>query len=241
MLFSNATVAAYINNNFEPAWQSVRPVPTVKIDFGNGHTITRTLHGNVATYLCSTDGKVLDIIAGVYDPEAYLLRLADYSLLADYDQQSGADREKRIKDYHQQQAQSLRQHGRPQILTKVSRGPSISVREVGVKITLQPARRIRTRRAVATDGKATDRLRPRDPDSAADLVGWKALAEDTRINETVRRQAIHVKLADVGLIPPEKLTKWLYREVLHADLDDPYMGLGKILFPEGKPSSPTAH
>ena len=29
---------------------------------------------------------------------------------------------------------------------------------------------------------------------------------------------------------PDKLTKWLYREVLHADLDDPYLGLGKALF-----------
>ena len=26
------------------------------------------------------------------------------------------------------------------------------------------------------------------------------------------------------------MTRWLDREVLHADLDDPYLGLGKILF-----------
>ena len=29
---------------------------------------------------------------------------------------------------------------------------------------------------------------------------------------------------------PAALTKWLYKEVLHADLDDPYLGLGPALF-----------
>ena len=37
MLFSNEKVADYINKNFEPAWQSVRDVPMVTIDFGKGH------------------------------------------------------------------------------------------------------------------------------------------------------------------------------------------------------------
>lgn len=238
-MFSNASVAAYLNNHFEPAWQSVRAVPIVKIDFGKGHTITRTLNGNVASYVCSTDGKVLDIAPGVYTAEAYLVRLAEFKLLAEFDKQSRSSRLRRIKDYHQQQAKSLKVHGYSQALAKVSRGISITGTELGVKIILQPAKRIRSRRVVAADETESRRLRPRNPDSAADLIGWNALAKDTEMNETVRRQAIHTKLAEVGLVPPEKLTKWLYREVLHADLDDPYMGLGKILFPEGKPASPT--
>ena len=35
MLFSNDAVASFVNNNFEPAWECVRPVPLVHIDFGN--------------------------------------------------------------------------------------------------------------------------------------------------------------------------------------------------------------
>src|SRR5262249_53179568 len=63
-----------------------------------------------------------------------------------------------------------------------------------------------------------------------DVANWKVLAEDTQLNETVRRQQIHEMLAASGLVGPEKLTRHLYKEVLHADLDDPYLGLGDALF-----------
>ena len=113
---------------------------------------------------------------------------------------------------------------------------SITGVERGVKLVLQPARRIATRAAIAKNPALRSRLTPPNPDSAEDLAGWKALAEDTLLNESVRRQLIHAHLAEKGLAPPSDVKKWLYREVLHADLDDPYLGLGKILFPGGKPS-----
>jgi hypothetical protein len=64
---------------------------------------------------------------------------------------------------------------------------------------------------------------------AEKLAGWKELAEDTRINETIRRRVVHEKLAAAGRAEPKDVTKWLYKEVLKADLDDPYLGLGDIL------------
>jgi hypothetical protein len=63
-----------------------------------------------------------------------------------------------------------------------------------------------------------------------ELAGWKALAEDTQLNETTRRRQIHEMLAREGLVPPARVLKPIYRDVLHADLDDPYLGLGKALF-----------
>lgn len=65
-----------MNGRYECAWESVRPVPRIDIDFGDGRKLTRTLQGNVATYLCTSDGRVTDIIPGVYDREPYLRRLA---------------------------------------------------------------------------------------------------------------------------------------------------------------------
>ena len=41
---------------------------------------------------------------------------------------------------------------------------------------------------------------------------------------------IHEYLAKNGPNAPDEMTKWMYREVLHADLDDPYFGLKKVLF-----------
>jgi hypothetical protein len=70
--------------------------------------------------------------------------------------------------------------------------------------------------------------------SADDLASWQALVEDTRLNETARRLLIHEHLARSGVVAPEKVCKWLYKEVLHADLDDPYLGLGKVLL-DGDP------
>ena len=45
-----------------------------------------------------------------------------------------------------------------------------------------------------------------------------------------RRRQIHEHLASGVLIRPEQIKRWLYRDVLHADLDDPFLGLGGDFF-----------
>ena len=60
------------------------------------------------------------------------------------------------------------------------------------------------------------------------LARWQALADDALINERIRRLQIHERLAQ-GFVVPEQIKRWLYKEVLHADLDDPYLGLGSVL------------
>ena len=81
MLFSDNTTAAFLNDEFEPVWESVRPVPTLTIDFGNGHEIERTLHGNIASYVCDAAGKVIDILPGLYAPAEYRQRMAELARL----------------------------------------------------------------------------------------------------------------------------------------------------------------
>jgi hypothetical protein len=56
------------------------------------------------------------------------------------------------------------------------------------------------------------------------------LAQDTSFNEVYRRFQIHEHLAQANWISPRSLTKWLYREVLNTDLDDPYLGMKDLLF-----------
>ncbi len=233
-MFSNEKIARYIDEHFEPSWQSVRPVPTVTVDFGNGVVVTRTLHGNVATYLCSSDGKVLDILPGVYEPETYLRRLQEYTLLSRYANSAGARRARTLSDYHERQAEAIeRGHGPMWLVELQTRASSIAGIERGVKIVLQPALRIASRRAITTSSSTRRRLRSPDPDSPSDLVGWEALTADTQLNENIRRQSIHKHLAKTALMTPAGITKWLYREVLHADLDDPYLGLKSLLLPDG--------
>jgi len=221
VLFSSDEVAGYINDNFEPAWESVRPVPMVTIDFGNGHKITRTLNGNVATHACTADGTVLDILPGVYTADSYRRQLGQFVLLHRYTLSAAPGRiGARLKDYHERQAGLLARNQAPATFVERTAGASI----LGVEKSVQLIAGGRPNRGVARVAIAAA------PAPAAEqLAGWKELAEDTRINETVRRLAIHKKLAELGSAKPTDITKWLYKDVLHADLDDPYLGLKDIL------------
>jgi hypothetical protein len=75
--------------------------------------------------------------------------------------------------------------------------------------------------------------RPPAPGRAAGPPGPLAarpeLALDSKVNEQIRRRAVHDWLAHGGADRPDDLKKWLYKEVLHADLDDPLLGLGGVL------------
>ena len=75
MLFSQPAVAAFLSNSFECVWESVRPVPRVTVDFGNGHRLERTLRGNIATYVCTGAGETIDLIPGLVDGREYVSRL----------------------------------------------------------------------------------------------------------------------------------------------------------------------
>lgn len=233
MLFSNPDVATVINLNFEPVWISVRPVPLVSIDFGDGNVVRRTLHGNVATYACDADGMVLDVLPGIYRPETYIERLRQMVLLHRYVAQSGPDaRELTLRNYHEQQLESLDSGEK---LELVERDLSIMRTERPLHVMLVPAHRMAARSAASSEAAlASDRSRgPHthvEETRVAETRVADTLEEDTRINESVRRRAIHQYLATSGPTQPEGMKKWLYREVLHADLDDPWLGLGPVLF-----------
>ena len=200
MLFSNESVATAIVKDFEPVWVSLRPVPLITLDFGNGTVIRRTLHGNVATYACTGNGEVLDVLPGVYQPLPYIEQLQELVRLnrTIADETNVNKKAKALQKYHR---------AKQGVLEK--------------RISGQAGKANSESRATAK--------KPGDF-SPADLAAWNALAEDTRQNETTRRLAIHNYLAMRVLVRPDDIAKWIYREVLHSDLDDPYMGLRDLLF-----------
>jgi hypothetical protein len=220
-LFSQDAVADFINANFEPAWEMVRPVPVVHIDFGNGKVLTRTLHGNILTSVCTADGQLLDALPGIYTEATYVDRLDQFRLLARYVASQPPDqRAARLCDYHQRQAEALKKNETPErFVLKRRVAPLTKARiETPVEVVLQ-----------AAPGPPA-REEAKAPAAAEDIGRWKELAEDTALNESTRRLQIHQMLAEVGLAAPEKVTRPIYKDVLHADLDDPYLGLGKVLF-----------
>jgi hypothetical protein len=227
VLFSNDEVSTFINQNFEAVWESVRPVPIVRIDFGNGIVLTRTLHGNIATYVCSARGQVLDILPGIYEPQSYLHALNQFRLLHSYVVRAKDQGALRLKEYHEGQMKALKDHQAPPQFVN-SAGVTKAGIERSLLAVLVPAKETRSDLDIQPPGKRlTDKP---NLQSSADLAIWKALIEDTRINDTIRRLHIHEILAASRSVQPKDVTKRLYKDILHADLDDPYLGLGPTLF-----------
>jgi hypothetical protein len=72
VLLSDPEVIRFVNENFIPCWQMVRPVPRVTIEFGGGRKLTRTLGGNTVIEICLPGGQVVDSFPGLYTPEDLL-------------------------------------------------------------------------------------------------------------------------------------------------------------------------
>lgn len=240
MLFSRSDISAFINRSFEPAWQSLRPAAVVRVDFGNGNVVTRTLNGNIATYVSTADGTVLDVIPGVYDPETYLQRLHQATLLHQWATKRPRELPQFVKNYHAEQAAAIRRHNEPKVIVRTRDNPASIVRiESGLKLALRSS----LRGTLSGEGLADRRpfsRRTASSHSGYDLPAELAsrmgrltpamLTKDSRYNETVRRLKIHDYLAENSPVKPSGMTRWLYRNVLDTDLDDPYLGLGKVLF-----------
>ena len=77
VLYPNEEVSALLHDRFVLHWQSVRPVPTVTIDFGDGRKLERTLTGNSIHYILDSDARPLDALPGLYGPKAFVRGLLD--------------------------------------------------------------------------------------------------------------------------------------------------------------------
>jgi hypothetical protein len=82
VLYANEKVSELLRENFVLHWQSVRPVPKVTIDFGDGRRIERTLTGNSIHYVLDSEGGLIDALPGLYGPAAFLRELERASMVA---------------------------------------------------------------------------------------------------------------------------------------------------------------
>ncbi|HCA94175.1 MAG TPA: hypothetical protein DEP38_05750 [Cyanobacteria bacterium UBA9226] len=76
VLYPNTEVSQVLRDKFILHWESVRPVPKVTIDFGDGRQLERTITGNSIHYILDGDGRIIDALPGLYGPQAFLRELA---------------------------------------------------------------------------------------------------------------------------------------------------------------------
>ncbi len=253
-MFSSSEVAGDINAAFEPVWESVRPAPLVTLDFGNGRVVRRTLQGNVATYVCGPDGTVYDILPGIYTPAAYRRELAACQALAGA--LTGPTAADDLRTYHTRQVARLDGEMRtPRAAAAAPAMKAVALTGGGIKGGFgggfQAGGGFGGIGGIAGAGFSggagigggagfggiegpTERLimgLPAVPAAvpAGPLAARPDLAFDTEVNELIRRRAVHARLAQAGTVRPDDVKKWLFKDVLHADLDDPLLGLGPVL------------
>ncbi|MEH1783472.1 MAG: hypothetical protein V7K67_33485 [Nostoc sp.] len=107
-LYPNVEISKLLQDRFILHWQSVRPVPKVTIDFGDGRKLERTITGNSIHYILDASGRPIDAIPGLYSPKEFLRQLQQAEIaVKSYSKLTPSDRESFLKKYHSDRLNSI--------------------------------------------------------------------------------------------------------------------------------------
>ena len=73
--YRNSTINELLRERFVLHWRSVRPVPKVTIDFGDGNRLERTLTGNSIHYVLDSRGRLVEALG----PRTPIVNGCEYS------------------------------------------------------------------------------------------------------------------------------------------------------------------
>jgi hypothetical protein len=71
VFYNNREINQLLRDRYILHWRSVRPVPKVTIDFGDGNRLEQTLTGNSIHYVLDSRGRLLQPLPGLSGPEAF--------------------------------------------------------------------------------------------------------------------------------------------------------------------------
>jgi hypothetical protein len=110
-LYSNQELSRYLRDSYVLHWQSVRPVPRVTIDFGDGRKLERTLTGNSAHFVLTSDGQPLDVLPGLYSPKSFSAWLKQmHQFHHEYSMTPANQRADKLADFHREQRALVYRH-----------------------------------------------------------------------------------------------------------------------------------
>lgn len=244
-LFKDPDFRAFVEKEAIPAWEMVRPVPRVTIDFGDGKKVVRTVRGNAVMYLVNADGKVFDAFPGIYTKDDFLP--AARESIARLAKAKEAD----VVAYHAQLARDI-PNSRITLGKTFSEAPTLNlmgarpfVPTVNTPITasMAPERvRFLTNAARLTDMSLT-------PAPVETVVAQFArgvapvdipqtiLKSDSSTNMQRTRPVVHLYFASEKNLPiPAEARDVVLSTILKIPYKDPTMGLTDVLMP-GTPAA----
>jgi len=241
VLYPNAEVARLLRDHFVLHWESVRPVPRVTIDFGDGRVLQRTITGNSIHYVIDADGHVIDALPGLYGPKAFLAALQSAEQVAVQSAKLDAPaRDKFLREYHQERiAEVERQwHDDAEELGVAGLTPSQCDDATWKKVAALHAEDAKLDEgsrvlmsAKLPDAQDANRLSasksiPETPLLREVRVLERSVAEDTVRNEYMLHRTIHdwfVRGEASGDL--KAFNQRVYAELFLSPLSDPWLGL----------------
>ena len=217
ILYSDPAISALLREHFVLHWESLRPVPVLTVDFGDGRTLRRTVTGNSIHYVLAPDGQVIDALPGLIAPRVFERELAELSQASSI----GFD------------AATLRKHQ----WRTIERLTSQAFSDADVALPKAAHERLMSRvvpvqnprpRAIDAARRAPSKLTIEAPLLRQLANPMPALAEDTRLNMTKLRPTILGWLMEsdgASTINLKALNDRVYAELFLTPLDDPWMGL----------------
>lgn len=243
-LYANQEISRTLREKFVLHWQSVRPVPRITIDFGDGRKIERTVTGNSAHYALTSDGQPIDALPGLYGPAAFLGWLGRVEHLAATLHQAGeAHRGEVLQAYHQRRLQQIDANWRAD-LTKAGLDDSLAIAATTDEALWRQVAALHAG-AATLDAASLQLIRAQNPNAlqAGRLAVTKARIEDPLVRlvanlqadialDTVRNEyqlhrRVHIAFAAgqeivAGVNP---LNEWVYAELFLTPSSDPWLGL----------------
>ena len=245
LLYSDDAIARIMREDYVLYWHSVRPVPRVTIEMGDGRVIRQTITGNSAHYLLASDGAVLDMLPGLYSPDAFRERLEEWVQL-DRDV-AGSRRALKLQQYHQirfnettARAMELGVNrtqyvGQQPVWIAQRQAMSKAAIEIPVMRQLRRggvdvARSLPVVRAEGNDVRFSEstlalmRTKQTLTDALLDNLR-RTVATDTQMNEYDLHRRVHEWFARGEVGDLQSLNERVYDELFQTPSSDPWLGL----------------
>ena len=251
ILYSDPAISALLRDKFVLYWHSVRPVPQITIDFGDGRTIHQTITGNSAHFLLDADGRPLDVLPGLYAPNEFAEHVERWTKL---DRRS-------LGDYHTLRLAAVRARwrdlnlpefpDRPRGQATAAKAMTVAVTksmpevplmaqlDIGTRLRMVRAQEweyvgVRERPKVKLSPEAVELIlqkhfgvRESTPSDRRWLIEElrRTVGTDTVFNECMLHGDIHQWFLDGEVTTLEALSARIYDELFFTPSNDPWMGL----------------
>ncbi len=258
-MLSDNRIIELLNSRFVPVWESIRPVPKVTIDFGDGRTLKRTLTGNTLFSVLLPDGRMVDAFPGVYTPSDLLSELQVTLAFLDKQRACGpmAPPLEEVAEWHRAQADVAARKELMQITLSKRFVESPLLAALGIRPRFpKPGEQPGKEQPLIEDPKAAleqvsrrivdvshqpataERIRqeharlPEEKRPSPEKLGQMAVEQDSRTNVRLLRPAVHLFFAAEGALPMARPARdAIFRRLLQVPVDDPDFGLSDGLPP----------